>query len=99
AKAGEAASDLVDPEWKAQLTGLGYTGGATSGAKAHSEATSGTSASAPAATPLYEVKAGDTLASIAQQQLGDASLAADLARLNGLPDNGQLQPGLKLRLH
>ena len=67
-------------------------------------------ADAPAATPsgqtppdptnstVYEVKAGDTLGSIAQRIYGDARYSSVIHRANTdiLPDPNKLRPGMKL---
>ncbi len=47
----------------------------------------------------YVIQVGDTLSSIAQDKLGSASWAPDLARLNQLSDPDQLTPGERIRLH
>jgi hypothetical protein len=41
----------------------------------------------------YEVKTGDTLSSIARQELGDASLWREIARLNDLDESGAVREG------
>lgn len=46
----------------------------------------------------YTVKAGDTLARIAQAQLGKASRAGELAKLNGISLGSIIRPGQRLRL-
>jgi len=50
------------------------------------------------AQDVHIVQPGDTLSSIALQRLGSASLADELARLNGLDDPDQIVPGDELRL-
>ncbi len=47
---------------------------------------------------IYTVRAGDTLESIARDQLQDAGRRFDLASLNGLRDGAALQPGSRLKL-
>jgi predicted Zn-dependent protease len=47
---------------------------------------------------VYTVKPGDTLASIAQEEMGDEGRRFELASLNGLPDGGALTPGSRLKL-
>jgi len=46
----------------------------------------------------YVVRRGDTLSSIALEQLGSVARAKDLARLNGLEDPDHLTPGERIRL-
>ncbi|HZL99273.1 MAG TPA: LysM domain-containing protein [Planctomycetota bacterium] len=55
---------------------------------------------APAMDPdqYYVVRPGDTLSSIAKEQLGSALLAGELARINRLSDPNQLQVGQILYL-
>jgi nucleoid-associated protein YgaU len=56
-------------------------------------------AAAPAASgDFYVVQPGDTLSSIAQQQLGSAQLADELAKLNGITDPNKVKAGMRLRL-
>jgi nucleoid-associated protein YgaU len=57
-------------------------------------------ASAPAMSPdeYYVVRPGDTLSSIAREQLGSALLAGELARINRLSDPNQLEVGQILYL-
>jgi nucleoid-associated protein YgaU len=57
-------------------------------------------AAAPAMSPdqYYVVRAGDTLSSIAKEQLGSALLAGELARINRLSDPNQLEVGQILYL-
>jgi nucleoid-associated protein YgaU len=50
------------------------------------------------AQPTYLVQPGDTLSEIAATQLGSASLADELARLNGIEDPTSLRAGQVLRL-
>jgi predicted Zn-dependent protease len=47
---------------------------------------------------VYTVKAGDTLASIARNELGDERRRYELASTNGLRDDAQLSPGIRLKL-
>ncbi len=47
---------------------------------------------------VYVVQPGDWLMQIAREQFGDASRAAEIARLNGLSDADTLKPGQELRL-
>jgi LysM repeat protein len=47
---------------------------------------------------VYTVKAGDTLASIARQEMGDAGRQFQVASLNGLRDDAVLTPGSRLKL-
>jgi predicted Zn-dependent protease len=47
---------------------------------------------------IYTVKAGDTLASIARQQMQGERERYELATLNGLPDDAQLAPGTRLKV-
>jgi predicted Zn-dependent protease len=47
---------------------------------------------------IYTVKAGDTLANIAQQELRDEGQQFEIASLNGLPDKAVLRPGTRLKL-
>jgi predicted Zn-dependent protease len=47
---------------------------------------------------IYTVKAGDTLASIAREEMGDEGRRFDLATLNGLRDDAVLAPGSRLKL-
>jgi len=47
---------------------------------------------------VYTVKAGDTLASIAREEMGDEGRRFELATLNGLRDNAVLTPGSRLKL-
>lgn len=55
---------------------------------------------APAMSPdeYYVVKPGDTLSSIAREQLGSPLLAGELARINRLADPNQLEVGQILYL-
>jgi predicted Zn-dependent protease len=46
----------------------------------------------------YTVKAGDTLASIARQEMGDEGRRFELATVNGLRDDAALTPGSCLKL-
>ncbi len=46
----------------------------------------------------YVIRRGDTLSSIALEQLGSAAHAKDLARLNALDDPDHLTPGDRIRL-
>jgi nucleoid-associated protein YgaU len=57
-------------------------------------------ATAPAMSPdeYYVVRPGDTLSSIAREQLGSALLAGELARINRLSDPNQLEVGQILYL-
>jgi LysM repeat protein len=52
----------------------------------------------PAGHDTYVVKAGDTLSSIAQRELGSAQLAGELARLNKIADPAALRVGQVLKL-
>jgi arylsulfatase A-like enzyme len=84
---GRSATTPMSEEQANTLNALGYTG---------------KSKSAGARSTLkdsYTVKEGDTLAQIAQRELGSAELAGDLARLNGLPADAALKAGQVLRLH
>jgi predicted Zn-dependent protease len=47
---------------------------------------------------IYTVKPGDTLASIAREELGDAGRRFEMASLNGLRDEAALSPGTRLKL-
>ena len=47
---------------------------------------------------VYTVKAGDTLASIAREEIGDEGHRFQLASLNGLRDDAALTPGSRLKL-
>jgi len=47
---------------------------------------------------VYTVKAGDTLASIARQEIGDEGRRFELATLNGLRDDAVVAPGSRLKL-
>lgn len=47
---------------------------------------------------IYTVKAGDTLASIAREQMQDEGQRYELASLNGLSDQAQLAPGTRLKV-
>ena len=47
---------------------------------------------------VYTVKAGDTLASIAGEQMGDEGRRFQLATLNGLRDDAVPAPGSRLKL-
>lgn len=47
---------------------------------------------------VHVVRKGDTLTSIAQERLGDALRAADIARVNALSDPDRLRVGQVLRL-
>jgi predicted Zn-dependent protease len=47
---------------------------------------------------VYAVKPGDTLASIAREELGDEGRRFEMASLNGLPDDANLTPGSRLKL-
>ena len=47
---------------------------------------------------IYAVKPGDTLASIAQNEMLDAGQRFELASLNGLRDDAPLTPGSRLKL-
>ncbi len=47
---------------------------------------------------VYTVKAGDTLASIAREEMGDEGRRFELASLNGLRDEAVLTPGSRLKL-
>ena len=57
-------------------------------------------AATPAMSPdeYYVVKAGDTLSSIAREQLGSPLLAGELARINRLADPNALEVGQILYL-
>lgn len=59
-----------------------------------------TGGAAPAMDPdqYYVVRPGDTLSSIAKEQLGSALLAGELARINRLTDPNQLEVGQILYL-
>lgn len=46
---------------------------------------------------VYTVKAGDTLASIAREELGDEGRRYEMAELNGLKDGASLAPGTRLK--
>ncbi|HYN63134.1 MAG TPA: LysM domain-containing protein [Candidatus Limnocylindrales bacterium] len=64
-------------------------------------ATPGADATAPPAMSpdqYYVVQPGDTLSSIAKEQLGSALLAGELARINRLSDPNQLEVGQILYL-
>ncbi len=98
--APEAAAPLVAPA--VQPNPAGAAGGGGPGATA-----SGTPSAAAPATPakpavpstsLYVVQPGDTLSTIAQKQLGSATLAAELARLNGITDPNRIRAGMQIRL-
>ena len=77
----------------------GSTGAATSVEAAPATSAAGESA-APAMSPdqYYVVKPGDTLSSIAKDQLGSALLAGELARINRLSDPNRLEVGQILYL-
>jgi predicted Zn-dependent protease len=47
---------------------------------------------------VYTVKAGDTLASIAREEMGDEGRRFQVASLNGLRDDAALTPGSRLKL-
>ncbi|MBI2001881.1 MAG: M48 family metalloprotease [candidate division NC10 bacterium] len=47
---------------------------------------------------VYTVKAGDTLGSIARDEMGDEGRRFELATLNGLRDDAALTPGSRLKL-
>jgi predicted Zn-dependent protease len=47
---------------------------------------------------IYTVKAGDTLASIAREQMQGEGERYELASLNGLADDARLDPGTRLKL-
>jgi predicted Zn-dependent protease len=47
---------------------------------------------------IYTVKAGDTLASIARDEMRDEGQRYELASLNGLADDAALTPGARLKL-
>jgi len=47
---------------------------------------------------VYTVKAGDTLASIAREEMGGEGRRFELASLNGLRDGAVLTPGSRLKL-
>lgn len=47
---------------------------------------------------IYTVKAGDTLASIAREEMGDEGRRFELATLNGLRDDAVPTPGSRLKL-
>ena len=47
---------------------------------------------------VYTVKAGDTLASIARQEMGDEGRRFQLASLNGFQDDAVPAPGSRLKL-
>lgn len=47
---------------------------------------------------IYTVKAGDTLASIAREEIGDEGRRFELATLNGLRDDAVPTPGSRLKL-
>lgn len=53
---------------------------------------------APAHERTYTVKDGDTLGTIASQQLGSASRAAEIATLNGIDDPALIRKGAVLKL-
>jgi hypothetical protein len=76
-------TDLIVDE-----TGRGSTGGGRSrdsgGAATHGA--------------WYVVQRGDTLTSIALEQLGSAGRAAELARINSLANPDDLRPGDRIRL-
>jgi LysM repeat protein len=50
------------------------------------------------AADYHIVQAGETLSSIAQQRLGSALMAAELARINGLADPNKIEVGQVLYL-
>lgn len=68
---------------------------AVAGAGALGVSTHATSANADT---LYTVKAGDTLSSIAQSQLGDANKFSEIAQANGLNNPDILSIGQQLRI-
>jgi predicted Zn-dependent protease len=47
---------------------------------------------------IYAVKAGDSLGSIARQELGDEGRQYEIGSLNGLPEKAALTPGFRLKL-
>ena len=47
---------------------------------------------------IHVVRKGETLSSIAKDRLGDARLAGEIARLNGISDPNELDIGQRLRL-
>jgi predicted Zn-dependent protease len=47
---------------------------------------------------VYTARPGDTLASIAREELGDEGRRFEMASLNGLPDDATLTPGSRLKL-
>jgi predicted Zn-dependent protease len=47
---------------------------------------------------IYTVKAGDTLASIAREEIGEEGRQFELATLNGLRDDAVLTPGSRMKL-
>jgi predicted Zn-dependent protease len=47
---------------------------------------------------IYTVRAGDTLASIAREQMQDEAHRYELASLNGLTDTAELVPGARLKI-
>jgi predicted Zn-dependent protease len=47
---------------------------------------------------VYTTRPGDTLASIAREELGDEGRRFEMASLNGLPDDATLTPGSRLKL-
>jgi predicted Zn-dependent protease len=47
---------------------------------------------------VYTVKEGDSLASIAQQELRDEGKQYEIGSLNGLPERAVLTPGMRLKL-
>jgi len=46
----------------------------------------------------YQIKAGDTLGSIAKQWLGNALYFVSLAKFNNIKDSTQIQPGLMIKI-
>jgi nucleoid-associated protein YgaU len=69
------------------------------GAEAPAPAPDPTAAPAMSPDEYYVVKPGDTLSSIAREQLGSPLLAGELARINRLADPNQLEVGQILYLH
>lgn len=81
------------------LPDAGAVGGPPS-SEAPSKTPGADAAAAPAMSPeqYYVVRPGDTLSSIAKEQLGSALLAGELARINRLSDPNQLEVGQILYL-